>query len=297
MISRFSYSEKCFSYRNSTNDNLNVEVNDKAKLRILRLLSGTCAITDDFTAKKYALKKNYLNFPFDENETYRQDNILNAFPEEIGKVDLSNYFKNFCRNNSYYEEIETELLNCLVAREQERYLEAFLFVYRIIEGISYSLPLIYISKQNSFKSSFKALQKCISKKDNDGELAFFKKFICEMLKNEDFFNSSVDIKLDDVPVEELKPKYYKIYKSKIARSTIDNDIEDEELAVSFIGFFEFLIEIRNRYFHFLQGTWATNIESSKIIYPDLFFKPLIDNAINWIGVILLEVIKYDLDNQ
>ena len=58
---------------------------------------------------------------------------------------------------------------------------------------------------------------------------------------------------------------------------------------------QFLIEIRNRYFHFLQGTWQNNIASNQIVYPDLFFKPLIDNGINWIAIIFLEVIKFEID--
>jgi len=47
----------------------------------------------------------------------------------------------------------------------------------------------------------------------------------------------------------------------------------------------------------LQGTWQENIDSSTLIYPDQFFKPIVDNGINWIGIILFEVIKFDIGHQ
>ena len=55
--------------------------------------------------------------------------------------------------------------------------------------------------------------------------------------------------------------------------------------------------IRNRYFHFLQGSWQKNIESSEIVFPDLFFKPLIDIGLNWIAISLFEIINFEIDSN
>jgi hypothetical protein len=128
-------------------------------------------------------------------------------------------------------------------------------------------------------------------------LNFFKKFIKETYKDRDFFKTTVDINFSDIEIEELKKIYFEIYKSKIKNSAnIKEETEDEEIKLSFIGFYEFMIELRNRYFHFLQGTWNDNIGTASIIHPDLFFKPIIDLGINWVAIIFFEILYFDFEN-
>ncbi|MFP2768967.1 hypothetical protein [Oceanisphaera sp. KMM 10153] len=299
MIKRFSLLDPIFNEK-SHHSELNIEKVNNPTLNIFRLLSGTCKIYDEFYEKTYHQKTNYFILPYSEQKTYKQDNIKNLISDEVNISDYSRYFALASgRNKDFYEPIETEVLNCLVARKKGHYLESFIFLYRILEGISYSIPLIYTSRSSSFTKSFKALQKFIPKNSKDGEIAFFKKFLSEAFKDEDFYKSSIDIKLDEIPNEDLRSAYFNIYKDKIKsacdESCITSEIEDEEISLTFKGFFEFLIEIRNRYFHFLQGTWQENIATNQIVHPDFFFKPLIDQGINWIATIFLEIMKFDFE--
>ncbi len=134
------------------------------------------------------------------------------------------------------------------------------------------------------------------KKDNDGELAFFKSFMGSQWNKKYFFDITFDLKMDQIEVEEMKSKYYDIYMEKAGSKIVDST-EDEEIKMSFIQFYDFMIELRNRYFHFLQGSWQKNIKTSQVVYPDLFFRPIIDHAINWVAVVLLEVIKFDIERS
>ncbi|MBU2647851.1 hypothetical protein KKI24_24295 [bacterium] len=296
MSSRYIFKDPIFHSGNEKLKGLFLERTHKSSLGIFRILSGTCKVLDEFSNKNYVLRTNYFQLPFLNNRTIKQQIISDLFPEEVKIFDVANYFSEFHRNRDFYDPIEIEVINCVLARLNNRYLESFLFLYRILEGVSYSIPLIYTSRSKDFKKTFRSLQKYVGKSGADSEIKFFRTFINEVFNLEPFYSTSIDIKFDVLEFEELRSKYFKIYKDKIDDKYIENEIEDEELNVSFIGFFDFLIELRNRYFHFLQGTWQNNLATSDIIYPDQFFKPIIDLGINWIAVIWFEVLKFDFQN-
>ncbi|KAF2333780.1 hypothetical protein [Flavobacterium daemonense] len=295
MNKRYKYNESLIR-ANSKNKYLNASENRNPLLGIFRLLSGTINCTDEFLEKNHKFRTNYFQFPYIDNDVLKQSIFTDLFPEEVKISHLNSYFKVARRNKKFYETIECELIKCLIANKSANFLESFFYLYRVIEGISYSLPLIFASKLKDYNKSYDLLQKFFSK-SKESELAFFKKFICEVYKEEDFFKTSISINLDLIDVEELKEKYYKTYSSLIIdKKNIEDATENEEVKISFIGYYEFMIEVRNRYFHFLQGTWKENLKTTEVLYPDQFFKPLIDNGINWVAIILFEILKFDLDS-
>ena len=297
MIERYSFVEDIFTKGETYDQGLSLRLNDNSALRIVRMLSGTCSIKDDFFGSALKLRHNFLDIPSVKNSRLSKSVFRNCFPEEVTFDDLASYFRALRNNDEFYKLIEVELISCLWARSQGRYLEAFFFLYRLLEGISYSVPLMYISKSRSFSKSFKALQKSMPSSEKEGELLFLKKFIDEQWSYKAFFNVSLDINLAAVEVEEMRSAYYKKYKGFIPKEGIDTDVEDEILGIRFPYFRDFLINLRNRYFHFLQGAWQKNIETGEVLFPDMFFKPIVDPGINWIAVCLFEVIAFDIENH
>jgi len=251
----YSFEDRIFS-----NDEA-IYVNDESSsvFNIFRMLSGTVNIKDEYSENVSRLSKNYYSLPYEIITEDRPDIILDIFSDssdELSLEELMNTLIKIKRNNKkFYENLESEFVNCIVANENKKYLESFIFLYRILEGMSYSVPLMYTAKSNDFNKSFSELKKFIGKGESEGEIAFFKKFISEIYKGEEFFGSTMDINIDEVEVEDLKSVYYQIYKEKIKEKNILSESEDDEIKVKFLGFYEFLVEIRNRYFHFLQGTW------------------------------------------
>ena len=295
MTERYLYKEVIFKKINSNYSGLSLDENSCSALKIFRMLSGTCRLVDSFDDKNFALSKNYLVIPSRDVKGGGRVQISDAF-DGADIEEISGYFKNLSSNDDFYKLIEFELINCLVARRAGRCLESFLFLYRIIEGVSYSIPLMYVSKARSFNSTYRALQKFMPKKDSEGELTFFKSFMGSQWNSKYFYGVTFDLSMDQIDVEEMRSKYYEIYMEKAGKKIVDST-EDEEIRMSFIQFYDFMIELRNRYFHFLQGSWQKNIKTSQVVYPDLFFKPIIDHAINWVAVVLLEVIKFDIDKS
>lgn len=294
MISRYNYEDVIFR-ENSLSQNLRIE-NGNSILKIFRLITGTINCEDQYKNIKYKFRTNYTNFPLALNSKLSARTVLSNFPVELRIKDLDDYFKMARDNKKFYDSIEIELLKCLIANADNRYLESFFYLYRIIEGISYSIPLIYVSKNKDYNRTYSELQSFFGK-DKDGELAFFKRFISETFSKEDFYKSSITINLHEINIEEIRPVYYATYIDKLHGKIIGEPIENESIEIKFIVFYEFMIELRNRFFHNAKGSWQSNLESTKLLYPDLFFKPLIDHGINWISIILFEIIKNDLSKS
>ena len=297
MIERYSYVEKIYTENDGVFAGLSLSENVNPGYRILRLLSGTCDFKDEYFSRVFKVRTNYLTMPRKKNSSLSRVTLLNQFPDEVNLDDLAKYFSNLKNNVEFYRLIEFELINCLTSRAQERYLEAFIFLYRMLEGISYSIPLMYISKSKSFMSSFKSLQAAMPSSEKEGELQLFKNFIDQHWNKKAFYKTTMDIDLEVIDVEEMRGVYFDLYKKLIPKGGIESESEDEEIKIKFADFRGFLVSIRNRYFHFLQGAWQKNIESGEIIFPDLFFKPLIDLGLNWIGISLFEVLVFDIDNS
>ena len=292
MINRYTYKDPIFQ-TNARNQNLRIE-SENSILSVFRLISGTINCTDIYRNKEYKFRTNYFNFPFANNESINQSVVLNNFPDEVKLKDLDTYFKRSKFNSAFYDSIKSELIKCLIAEKENNHLEAFFYLYRIIEGISYSIPLIYVSKHKSYNKTYKQLQSFFNK-EQDGELAFFKRFVTETFKDEEFFKSTIDINIEEIDIEEIREEYYNLYLGKMKDASVKEKTENEEIKITFIGFYEFIIELRNRFFHFTKGSWMDNLSSTELLFPDYFFKPIVNHGINWVSLILFEIIKVDFE--
>ncbi|WP_180272333.1 hypothetical protein [Maribacter sp. 4U21] len=70
---------------------------------------------------------------------------------------------------------------------------------------------------------------------------------------------------------------------------------NQEIKLSFIGFYDFIIILRNRFFHLTKGTWQNNLSSTEVLYPDYFFRPIINHGLNWVALVIFEIIKVDFE--
>ena len=295
MNNRYKYSESSDSLKKQPN--LDLEQSSSPRLRVFRLLSGTTSITDTYANKKYKFRRNYLHFPFKDNSRIGAKCILDLFPgEDFSLEDVNNMFANNATNFGFFSKIEGETIKCLIAIRQESYIESFVHLYRIIECMTYATPLLYASKNKDFIKTYESLKSCFTN-TNSGELEFFKTFIINTFHNEDFFNLTIDLSLSS---EEYECDQDNLRRLVVKHSQVKNGYlfngnpEDVEFEFEFIKFFSFLIILRNRFFHLLQGGWKENISRVDTEYPELLFKAIIHNGLNWVAIILFEILKLDI---
>lgn len=301
MNNRYLYLEKCKGLK--LYENLILENSTNPKLHIFRLLSGTADVNDSYKKKKYKFRRNYLSFTYTENNSLiNTKNILSPFDNENTLGDLNEIFGNKYKNNTLFSKVEGEIIQCLIANKDCRYKESFVHLYRVIECITYAIPLLYARKSKEYIKTYEWLKNCFNNQ-SAGELDFFKKFVSVIFSNEDFFKSTIEISIDNVDneiddgsKEQLKKLIIKIAtvnNKTILKETVNDG--DYEFTFTFINFFSFLVNLRNRYFHLHQGGWVENVSYIDTEYPEILFKSIIDKGINWIAIILFEILKIDLE--
>lgn len=273
--------------------NLDVANSTNPKLKIFRILSGSCNCQDDLHSQVFNLRNNYFQLPSIPNESpIVCDTLLMNF-EDLSLSDMNQYFSN-SHNHNFFTKLHGECLKCLISHHLNKEIEAFVHLYRILECISYSFPLIYAAKAKEFLSTYELLQKIMA--ESNSELKFFKRFINEIYKEEDFFSTTFDLKFDCIKQDEERVKLYKLLEDIARRGKIDiyESTENEELKFYFLQFYSLLITIRNRYFHLSQGGWADNISCKDTEYPELLFELIVDKGINWVAIIIFEILKFDM---
>ena len=295
MNNRYEYIElACF--KNAGLPDICLSHTNNYKLSLFRVLSGTINLRDTYTGKTYRLRRNYFTLPYSEQASGKLlRGIKDLFEDDVTLNDLNGYFKKNHKNREFYQKLEGEIIRCIIAKYNDNYIGAFLYLYRGIECISYSLPLLYASKSKEYIKTFGALKKFFGNEKDPGELKFFKNFVTEIFKNEDFMSITIDIDFDAIDVEQEKSNIFKIFTGanfpKPAYAA-----ENDELKYSFTDYYDLMISLRNRYFHLLQGSWNENISCINTEYPEYMFKAIIEQGLNWISIILFEILKYDLTN-
>lgn len=151
---------------------------------LIRLLCGTLMITYSVGENQIRMeqKKNYSVPGTLENRSFKNKIIKDFFSFEkyrkTEKQSINKYITSNRRNHFVHGELLSELTNALIWLETSP-IESFVHIYRTLEFISYSFPLIYASKSMDYRGSYEKLKKFMSG-DSDGELKFLKTFLKEL---------------------------------------------------------------------------------------------------------------------
>lgn len=190
-------------------------------------------------------------------------------------------------NRDFYKEILSEFLNFQMQKARGNNTGAFVFLYRILERISYSVPLLYASTQSDFRGTFNDL-KSILNADIDGELGLFKKFL-----NKGRFIDPIKLQI----VQKIKftsaggheANYYNLtckkYKDFVSTDPIAHEVE-----IKFSDIPEFLKIIRNRFFHSRTGDGRDNITTIEMPDSDEYFEKINPIIESFLAIVTLQTI-------
>ncbi|NMD50874.1 hypothetical protein HG547_04410 [Shewanella sp. DNRA4] len=265
---------------------------DPEILLIIRLLSGNVTLTHNYTSKTIKSTVNYFSSDLSKFRNWGKE-FPTYFSEDVKANDLALFIDNKkYENRGFYSVILSELSHFILHTNRKSHTSAFIYIYRILEKISYSFPLIYTSKTQDFQRSFNNLKELFVGDSEKKELGFFKTFIDIIYRGDSISNTSVDINF--IASDDVKSQIFNEVKKVISTDFIhESTLEPDRLSIKYCEMGSFIISIRNRFFHNLNGG-AKNIESGKVIDSDELFKFINPMAMYWIAMVFLEVISFSL---
>ncbi len=258
---------------------------------LLELVMGKMEILNSRGDILYNQGTNYAKLPAETQitHTYEQFNeILNTDVLDDDCRNICNRYMLYDRTNNFvYEHILNELTQYFVVNQVSP-CEGFVHLYRTLEFMSYSFPLIYASKSRSYRGTYDSLKKFLSG-DAEGELKFFEKFLKEIFDDDIAYQYEFEVYIDSDNVEELKREFQEIFKMDFYI------FEGNSLLFKFKKVTELFIEIRNRYFHMLLGKGKNNFFNVKYDKNDLF-RSLNPIFVNWLVIIFVKIIQHGIES-
>lgn len=179
------------SLNNIKNDNLpsQLVISERTSNEaiLIRLLCGTLKIKYFIEEDQIEINQhnNYSVPGIEENSIFKDEIIKDFFSLEdytkLKKKIIDKYINSNRKNHFVHEELLSELTGAIIWMRSSP-IESFVHIYRSLEFISYSFPLIYASKSMDYRGSYEKLKKFMSG-DSDGELKFFKIWFSDILSS------------------------------------------------------------------------------------------------------------------
>lgn len=273
---------------------LKLDNNISEQGKLIRLLTGTSDVIELNKRYKFQLRDNFSIISYSANP-YLSPLIFKKLIYPDYKVsELESYInKTKYTNIKFFKNLNQEVLLFFYQTSKRNHTTAFLHVYRMLEYISYTFPLIYAAKGKEYFQTFESLQSFFTQSNQ--ELSFLSRFLEYFLDTDWGKDANAEIRFISTPLEARKD-HFSIIKECIEQSRIVHKIDDELLVVKYKHIIDLVITVRNRYFHF-QSNRNYNIQSSRLGDSDEFFKNINFISFNWISYIYIKVLKFGIENQ
>lgn len=259
---------------------------------LIRLLLGTATVSRGSTRSKQGM--DYSSLP----ATVQTKTPAIAAKEFLTSYSIGGSINRLIKltrgdNRDFYKEILSEFLNFYIQTKRGNSTSAFVFLYRILERISYSVPLLYASTQSNFQGTFNDL-KSILNADIEGELGMFKKFLGKG-RFIDPLKLQVTQKISFSTVGGHGENYYKLTCKRFTKF-VSMDQANHEVEIKFSDIPEFLITIRNRFFHSRTGDGKMNITTIEMPDSDEYFEKINPVIASFLAIVTLQTVaaKYHI---
>lgn len=279
-----------YTVRNIT-ESLLIDSSSKPEEVLFRLLLGTINFKEKYNGKIVKQRNNFFHIPYKVNSRVSKKNIYDCNIEIEGNEDA---FEKYIRKNrvnvKIYKNILHEFTSYFYHENKKEFVASFVNLYRCLEHMSYTFPLVYASKAKEYWGTYKELQSFFEGKGTS-ELKFFKRFQ-KVLIDEDIRNLTFEISFESAPIE-IKDKLENILKDIYRQAGVPSEMIDSNM-VKYDYMLEFIITCRNRYFHFLASDSRNNLQV-KEINMDYFFEAVNIHMVNWLAYIYSEVVKFSFE--
>lgn len=267
----------------------------KYDMLLLRILTATTEIIYTKNSTKIILSKNYLDFP-SHQISRKSSKPIKAYLYPYKLKDYVKYSNKFYgRNIRFYHNILQELCYYFYYTKIGNHQSAFVNLYRVLEFISYSFPLIHASHFGNFSGSFEAF-KSYFMDNKSSEITFFEKFVEKLFNSTSYLSLTTTFNfnhLDNIIADNCFKSVKDLIKST---DWVNSDNINHTLEIENSKLIRLFKSIRNRYFHFAVGGHR-NLFITDLKDPDFLFERINDNFLNWFTFIYATTIKENLDNS
>lgn len=254
---------------------------------LVRLLIGAFSLHKG--SAKISLKTDYsVLTPVRQtkNASVAFGDFLNSY--SLGDLKAQQFItKTLPDNRRFYQEILCEFIFYFVQSHKGCHTAAFVFLYRALERISFSVPLLYSSRSIDYYNTHKDL-KAIFSLPGDQDLGLLKKFI-EQRKFIDDLKLRVvyDVKFSGDNAAEC----FELAK-KFCSHAENIDPTLHQFGVQFQHVLGWFISLRNRFFHSRTGDTDFNIKGTELHDPDEFFGQINPVFCSFLAIIVLQSISH-----
>jgi hypothetical protein len=285
-MATFTYSEAIENrYLRHLKSEFNFSNSLSSEAILIRLLVGTLRTTNIYSTDSFDQFINYsiLGMPINAPVTTRPITtcLSNSTVQDISKYLTETKYL----NNDFFLHLLEELSCYFYKKSKQSYTICFLHLYRSIEYISYSFPLIYASVSREYHGSFNKLKNFFD--SSKSELLFFDEFVKKLLDST-LLESPLVLNFNTLSAD-INRNHFKIIKSLLHPDHIDNEVANVSITISYQYLLKLAIDLRNRYFHFAVGG-QRNIKAVDIIENDIFFQIFNEELLNWISIIYFEIL-------
>lgn len=266
---------------------------------IFRVIAGSCQVTNLSTDDTEQLGINY--FFSDLRLNLEGDlSFLDFFEEGLKLSDYETQVKKTAFNNrKFYKSFLTELASCIYHENTKKHTAAFVHLYRAYEHLSYAFPMIYAARTEDYVGTFEHLRRWMNKSNSDenvGELKFHKNFIATLFKDTPELQTTIDIDINTK--QEFRTAIFKALTEKIAgwntpEKYSSGTVPPDKIAIPFIDHHSFLVNLRNRFFHY-SNSRSDNIGLDDIVEADLLFSFVNKSTLNYIATIFHALVKHQM---
>jgi hypothetical protein len=190
-------------------------------------------------------------------------------------------------NKTFHETLLEEVASYFYKTAKHSHTTGFLHLYRTLEFISYSFPLIYASISREYYGSFNKLKNYFVD-GSKSELVFFDEFVSKLLDSA-LLATPLTFNFNTLSTS-VNHNHFVIIKNIVDPANITSEVQDVSITTTYKHLIKLTIDLRNRYFHFAIGG-QRNIRPTEIIENDRFFSIVNEELLNWISMIYFEILK------
>ncbi len=183
-------------------------------------------------------------------------------------------------NHSFFTSLLDEVARAVVCLDLERGLSAFVHLYRALEKLSFAFPLYHARQNASYMKAYDQLKGYFK----GGELEFCSNFSRQLLSRDPLLAGEVCRMEFNDPIS---PRIVAYINEKNRQATVSGG---QSIDVCLKDAFDFLVTLRNHYFHHLAGS-NYSLDSRDVPRPDVFFLHPTRVGLRLIGAIFSKMVE------